>query len=212
MKFKKTKLFFLYFIFAVIFLILSIFIAPLWNNTPSWVFWKNWGRDGIYLIITLLLILYLVGYLLPKMSKNRDKNIYVPTVVEFTIISVFAVLCILNQFIHFMDSIITPSRTVGIVVYIHGLTNLIVLTFKHKESKNFDKVITFVVDILLVTFAVWCFTANLINDIVMIWIFASLLLIISILLFTIGVLVKPIGNKKKKDDKKSEDKSKEGSK
>ena len=47
--FKKTKLFWLYFIAAVIFIAGFVFLAPFWGGVD--VPWKDWGSNIIYVIM-----------------------------------------------------------------------------------------------------------------------------------------------------------------
>lgn len=194
---KKTKFFFLYFILSALLLTLSIFMAPVWNKTD--VFWKDWGVKGVYLIISALLLIYLFCFLLKKILKNKDKKVYVAEIVEFTLISVFTLLCIINQFTGFIDSFITTSKALGIVMYIHGFIGIFVGYFS-SESKinNKNSVILFAINIILLTLSVYLFAKNILEDIIIIWGFAFVLLALTIFFIVIGIVAMPKRTKKKK--------------
>lgn len=206
-KIKKTKLFFIYFIFAALFLIFSILMAPVWHNVDaSWIFWKEWGAKGAYLVIAMFLLFYLFGYLFKRMIKNKNKSVYIPTIVEFTIISVFAAMCIINQLTTFMSELVTASIAIGLVLYIHGLIDLIVLYFRQSENKKIERVGLFFIDILFITLGVWCVVADLIPLNVVIWLFSLILFVLFVTFVIFGFIAKPKRIKKDKEQKESESK------
>lgn len=202
-KVKKTKAFFVYYIIAVLLLVIAVFIAPIWGNTK--VVWKDWGNNFIYLIISILLIIYLFGYLLRKMLKKKNDSVFISRVVEFTLVCVFTIMCIINHFTNFMDSFLSVSKVLGLVLLVHGISGLvgnyltnIVLTGK---EKNLD-FIFFLLNIFLVSLGSILIAVNVIKNAAMLWIFAIIVLCTSIFCIVIGSLSIPKSKKIKNKDKK----------
>lgn len=199
---KKTKYFFLYFIFSFLILVLGICLLPVWKDLN--VFWKNWGNNAIYLIISILLFLYFFFYLLKRVNKSKGNNIYALRIVESTIICIFALLCFINQFTGFMSSFISISRALGFAIYVRSVCGLFANYFYREEEKKYYPInITyFVMNIILVTFSTWLITANVISNSIMLWIFSISLFVIAILCIVMGIVKMPKKVKKEKKENK----------
>lgn len=197
MKLKKTKFCVVYYLLCIICLLFGLVLLPVWNNK---VFWHDFGNKFIYMIIFFLLLLYLFGYLLNHTIKNKNKNVFVLNVVEFTLISVFTIMCLVNQFTGFMSNFITISKSVGLILYIHGFLNLFAKYLIHDHAgKEFAvKVVLFLLDIVLVSLGVYFLTNEVFKQNSFLWAVAIILFIVAISACVLGVLTTPKKSKKKK--------------
>ncbi len=197
-KIKKSKYFFLYFIFSLFLLVLGICLLPVWDGLN--VFWKNWRNDYIFLIISVLSLLYFFFYLLKQVNKSKGNNIYALRIIESTIICTFAVLCFINQFIDFSNSFVSISRALGFALYVRSICGLFANYFYREEEKKYNliNITYFVMNIIIATFSTWLITENVLN-LTVFWIFSILLFIIAIICIVTGIAKMP---RKMKNEKK----------
>lgn len=191
---KKTKLFFIYIIISVIFLVGGIFFMPIWENTD--VFWKDWGNKSIYLLIAILLLLYFIFYIIKYIKKNKSNTLYTLQIIEATLIGVLIVLCSINYFTNFMTSFFKTSKVLGTVLLIHGVIGLLSFYFGSRPSNKTYSLILYILYMLLLCFGSYFLTSNAIQDKYMIWLFAIILYVLFGVFLTIGLLAIP--NKKSK--------------
>ncbi len=195
--FRKTKLFWIYFIVAALFIVGFVFLAPFWNGVD--VPWKDWGSKIIYCIMALFLTLYLIFYLLKQVQKRKIAVVYTLQLVEFILLAILDVLCVVSQFVQVLPEFFTPSRILGIALFLRGVVGLFHGYFYDAHGDKKYPLWQFCVDIVLLSFGVFFMSTDLISSLVILWIFVSVLLLLGIFSIVLGIMSKPQGKKKEKD-------------
>ena len=193
---QKTKLFWIYFIFSFLFVAAFIFLAPFWDRVN--VRWKDWGKNIVYIIIAIFLTLYLVFFLFKQVRKKTKAVIYSFTLVEFVLLAVLDVLCIVTQFVHVLDAFFTGSRIFGIALFLRGLVGCFHGYFYNTTDEHKYPLWQFCVDIVLLCLGVFLMSTDFISNNTILWIFVSIILVLGILCFTLGFLTMPQKKKKAK--------------
>lgn len=194
---KKTKWFWLYIVAGVLLAIVGAMLMPVWNSF-DWAFWKSWGTDIINIIICACLIAYIFGFLVKKIAKSRGV-VQVLTIVEFILLALIAVGCVLQQFR--VINVGGSCAILGLALWCRGVVEIF-RAYYHKKGNN-DKypVWWLVIAIFLVSFGVYLYVRPLFQDITVLWIFVILIFLVAFILFVDGFIAKP---KKKVDNKKQE--------
>ena len=195
----KTKLFWLYFIVGILVVLTGIVLMPVWEGMGDWCFFKNWGMQIVNLIIAACILVYLFTFLLKKMLKRSNGVVKVLTIVEFVLLSLVALGCILQQFK--VINVGGACQIFGLALWARGVVELF-RAYYHQHGNN-DKypVWWLVVAIVFVTFGTYIFAKPLFQDVVILWIFVILILLLGIILFTYGFLTKPASHKTNKPKK-----------
>lgn len=194
---KKTKLFWLYIVLGIIGMLVGVMLMPIWDSAPDWVFWRNWGRQIINIIICVCIVLYLILFLLKKITKRANGVVKVLTIVEFVVLALIALGCILQQFK--IINVGGACAILGLALWCRGAVEIFRAYYHQKGNNERYPVWWLVVAILLVTFGTYIFARPIFEDITILWIFVILILLVSLILFIDGFLAKPA--KKKKETK-----------
>ena len=175
---------------GVISLIIALLFAPIWNFWESCP-WGAWGKQIVNILIAICIICYLVLYLAKKVKGPAKRAIKVLTIVEFALLSLIALGCIFSQFK--IINIQGACQIFGLALWTRGSTEIFRAYYYRADSKEIYPVWYLAISIALVSFGVWCFAKPFIQDVAILWIFVTTLLICGILLLSLG-----INNKKKK--------------
>lgn len=92
---KKTKNYWVEILLGAFCIVAAVIFAPIWGNTD--VFFKEWGKTIIDIIIAAIIVAYLVGYLWKK-AVSSNGIVKVLTIIEFVVLSIIALGCIFTQF------------------------------------------------------------------------------------------------------------------
>ncbi len=190
--FKKTKLFWLYFIAAVIFIAGFVFLAPFWGGVD--VPWKDWGSNIIYVIMGIFLTLYLAFYLFRQICKRKLMVVYTMQIVEFVLLAIIDVFCFISPFVQLLPDFFTVCRLFGFALFLRGLVGCFHGYFYDaygEKGKTKYPLWQFCVDIVLLSFGVFFMSTNVIEDIFILWVFVSILLLLGVLCVVVGILCKP---------------------
>jgi len=188
---KKTKLFWAYYVGALICLLAAVIFAPLWSNTE--IFFKSWGAKVIDLLIAALIIFYLVAYLSKKVARGGNGVIKILTIVEFVLLSLIALGCILSQFKVFNFG--GPCEIVGLIMWVRGAIEIYRAYYFKGTSTKYPAWLV-AVAIGLVTFGTYLYVKPLFTAKHLQWVLAAVMLIIMIFFIYAAVVTKP--EKKKK--------------
>ena len=192
---KKTKMFWGYWILAVVFIVLGIFLMPVWGNTD--VFWKNWWVPGVYLFIALLLGLYLFGYLIRKIKSGSNGTVKVLTIIEFILLGLIALACIfiaIPQIRASVPAVTTEAcRIIGVALYLRGVVEIFRAYYNHDKSHY--PVWWLCIVILFVTLGVWMFLQPFFRNVQIAWGLSILVLILGVIFLIDGFLAKPASRK-----------------
>ena len=193
---KKTKLFWLFFVTGVLAILLGIMFMPIWQNAGDWVFWKDWGQNLVNIIIFACIVLYLCLFLVKKIRRRSNGVVKVLTIVEFVLMSLIALGCILQQFK--VINIGGACAILGLALWCRGVVEIF-RAYYHQHGNNDRYPLWWLVcAIVLVSVGVYLFAKPLFSDVTLIWIFAILLILAGIILFIDGFLAKPVSKKSKK--------------
>ena len=184
-----------------IFILFALLFAPIWNFWDSCP-WKDWGRQIISLLIAACIIAYLALYLAKKLTHGK-RVIKVLTIVEFAILSLIALGCIFSQFK--VVNIQSACQVFGFALWTRGAIELFRAYYHRADSKEYYPVWYLAISIAMVTLGTWCFVKPFIQDIVILWMFVSLLLACGILLLVLGINNKPNRTFSKKKSSKNSD-------
>lgn len=191
---KKTKLFWLFFVTGVLAILLGIMFMPIWQNAGDWVFWKDWGQNLVNIIIFACIVLYLCLFLVKKIRRRSNGVVKVLTIVEFVLMSLIALGCILQQFK--VINIGGACAILGLALWCRGVVEIF-RAYYHQHGNNDRYSLWWLVcAIALVSVGVYLFAKPLFSDVTLIWIFAILLILAGIILFIDGFLAKPVSKKK----------------
>lgn len=196
---QKTKLFWLYFICGGLLLVLSILLMPVWSNVGSWCFWKDWGNKTVDIIIAACIVCYLVFFQIKKLRARANGVIKVLTIIEFILLALIAVGCILQQF-----KVISVGGTcaiLGLAMLARGVIEVFRAYYHQKGNNEKYPIWWLVIAIFFVSFGTYLFAKPLFTDIVVLWIFVILIILVSVLLIIDGVLAKPVAKAKTKSKK-----------
>ncbi len=194
---KKTKAFWLYFIFAVIFILAAIVLAPVWSGTD--VFFKGWGRKVIDIFIAILIILYLCLYLVKKVARGGNGVIKVLTIIEFVALSLIALGCIFSQLGVF--KIGEPCQIAGLIMWCRGTIEIFRAYYFRGSSSVKYPVWLVAVAIALVTFGTYLYIKPLFTAAHLQWVLAAIMLAIAIFLIYAGIATKPAGKKSRSNNR-----------
>ena len=195
---KKTKAFWVYYIFAVIFLLAAIVFAPVWSSTD--VFFKGWGRKVIDIFIAILIVIYLCTYLVKKVARGGNGVIKILTIVEFVVLSLIALGCVFSQFGVF--SIGEPCQIAGLIMWCRGTIEVFRAYYFRGSSSVKYPVWLVAVAVALVTFGTYLYVKPLFTAEHLQWLLAAIMLAIMVVLIYAGIVTKPVGKKKAKKEAK----------
>lgn len=192
---KKTKAFWLYFVFAAIFVLAAVVLAPVWSGTE--VFFKNWGRKVIDIFIAVLIILYLSMYLVKKVARGGNGVIKVLTIIEFVALSLIALGCIFSQFGVF--KIGEPCQIAGLIMWCRGTIEIFRAYYFRGSTVKYP-VWLVAVAVALVTFGTYLYVKPLFTAAHLQWVLAAIMLAMGIFFIYAGIVTKPAGKKRRSNE------------
>lgn len=184
---RKSKFFWAYFVFGGLLLTLGVFLLPIWTEFN--VFWKGWGEIIINLFVFFLINMYVFGYLLRKLNKEKNKNIIILIVTEMVILLLIAVGCILEMF----DTVQIggPCVILGAAFWLRGAVHILKGYFYRNNKKEQSSFALLLLAIVFVTGG----TVLVINPFFearhLIWVMASTVIAIGCVCVLWGVLSIP---------------------
>ena len=137
--------------------------------------------------IGAMIILIVIFLIFPDLKKKQSKLVFNLLILEI-VIGIF----VAAMFIFGSGG--QPSLWIGLMIYIHGLVELIGGYFSTKKH-IFSR---FIIAIVLVSFGVYIYAANLITNDMLMWVLLFLFLIPGVFMLTIGLLGLSKKPKKKK--------------
>lgn len=202
-KIKKSKNYIWYILLGVILLLAAIILLPFWGDIWAECPWKDWGIQFISIAMAVLILMYLFGFLVKKITKSSG-TIQVLTVIEFTLLALIALGLVFSQF-RILNIPDEPSVIIGIALYIRGVIEIF-RAYYYKQSSNYTyPVYWLVVAILFVTFGVIFMISVSISKLWVLWVLIISLVVLSIILIVYGALMKPnkpVEKTKDKNEKK----------
>lgn len=160
----------------------------------------KFGLDILNIVIAVLLIVYLILYLAPIMSKKRGK-IQILTIVEFVIIALIALGLVLQQFKVF--NIAGSCKILGLVLWLRAVVELFRAYFyRGKENSGYSYSIWyFIIMLVLITLGTWMFASPFFADKQVVIALAVILFLLAVTFIILGIIYVPKANKKSKKNK-----------
>lgn len=187
LNFKTTCAFWAYICIGVITVLFGVVLAPAWSGTN--VFFKSWGAKIIDIMIAIAIISYLIFYLAKKIKSSPNTTIQILIVVEFVLLSVIALGCILSQFK--VIDIGGPCQILGLALWCRGSVELFRAYYYRRDTSVRYPVWYVALAIAMVTFGTYIFAKPFFTALHLQWIFCGVIGIIGILLIVYGIMVKP---------------------
>ncbi len=164
------------------------------------------GNEILLILIGVILLIYVYGFLLPKVLKKvRGVNL-VLTIIEMTLLTLIAVTCVLVKFLEKEGNnpIFGGEATMilGFAIWIRGVVESF-RAYYYKGSTSTTKypVYKVFINVALITLGTWVFFTDVLKNENLILTVAILLLVACVILVILGVL--KITKKANKTSKKS---------
>ena len=197
MKVKKIKLlavhatpyYWCYFLAGILCLVLAALLAPLWSGTT--VFWRDFGKTAVDVLLAVTIILYISTYLVREASREGVAAVRVLLIVEIAVLLLVAVGCVLKQL-----SIIkvgSAAEVLGVAVWLRGVVTAL-RAYLYRSHTVFQLALA----IAMITVGTVLVVRPLFSDMTLRWVIAVSVLVLGITLFVLGALCRPKGKKTKK--------------
>ena len=184
---QKSKFFWAYFVLGGLLLTFGVFLLPIWTEFN--VFWKGWGEIIINLFMFLLISVYVFGYLLRKLNKEKNKNIIILVVMEMVILLLIAIGCILEMFDTF--HIGGPCVILGAALWLRGVVHILKGYFLRHTKKEQPSFALLLLAVVLVTVGTVLVVNPFFDVSHLIWVMASTVIAIGCVCVLWGVLMIP---------------------
>lgn len=195
---KKTKAYWMYILLGVVLLVAAAIFAPVWDFWAECP-WKDWGFQVVSYGLAALILIYLFGYLIKKVSKSSG-TIQILTILEFILLTLIAVGLVFSQFkiLNIPDS---PSFILGIALYCRGVIEIFRAYYHQKDSKYNYSIALLIAAILFVTFGVFLMCTNLVTKLMVLIILVLVLFVLGVIALSYGIAAKPEVKKEAKKEK-----------
>ncbi len=199
---RTTKWFWTYIVLGILGLVAGILLMPVW---PDWAPWQDWGMKIVNMIICACIVLYLCLYLVNKIMSRSNSVVKVLTIIEFILLALIALGCVLQQF-KVINIANGACAILGLAMWCRGVVEVFRAYYHQKGNNDRYPIWWLAIAICLVSFGVYLFAKPLFSDVVVLWIFVVLILLVSLILITDGILAKPASSKTKKVKEKKKKK------
>ncbi len=219
---NKKKYFWVFWVFAFLFLVVAIMILPFWKDftfsNGKHVFFANYGKGILCICLSIAMFSY-IGLILQKTVRNEKQHIVVRwlSIVELILMILIGLLCLAlgvlsfiytnkvvdNKFLYkVLNANHLSSIIIGLVLYIRGIVGIFGAYFYDKNNENLKKypIWYLLMYILLLTIGSCLIFASYITDTHILYLFFMVLVLCFAFCVIIGVLKKPIKDKKEKDE------------
>lgn len=171
-------------VLGAICLLAALLFAPIWSWWEKCP-WKNWGNQILYILIAAVIIAYLALFLFKKVRKASKRVIQVLTIIEFALLSLIALGCIFSQFK--IININGACQIFGLALWSRGSVELFRAYYYRSDTKEVYPVWYLALSIAMVTFGTYCFAKPFITDLVILWLFVSIIIVLGLLLLVLGI-------------------------
>lgn len=192
---KKTKAYWFYIVVGILLLLVAAILAPIWGFWPECP-WKDLGSQIVSYAMAALILIYLFGFLIKKISKSSG-TIQVLTIIEFTLLALIALGLIFSQ-LNILSIPDSPSIILGIALYCRGVIEVFRAYFHQKDSKYHYSPGLLVVAILFITFGVFLMCTNIVSKQTVLFVLVFVLFVLSVLSLAYGIAAKPDRKKENK--------------
>lgn len=196
---KKTKAYWTYIVLGVLLITAAVILVPYWGNIWPECPWKDLGLQLVSYAMAALILIYLFGYLIKKVSSSSG-TVQVLTILEFTLLALIALGLVFSQLkiLNIPDS---PSIILGIALYTRGVIEVFRSYYQNKHSTHLYPVGWLVFAIVLITFGVFLMCTNIVSKLNVLLALIVVLVVLGIVAIVYGALAKPEKKAKAKNNK-----------
>ena len=187
MEVKPRKSYLLFILAGILLMVAAVLLCPIWAGTD--LFFAGWGNGLVDLLIAVCLVLYLVNYLFPKLLKRGSGAIHVLSIVEFVLLALIALGCVLSHLAVF--SVGDACSILGICLLCRGVVEIFRAYYHQRGSKFTYPLWWLVVAIGMVVLGTYLFAKPIISDLHLLWGITILLLGYGLFLMIFGIRCKP---------------------
>lgn len=191
---KKEKNYWLYIVLGSVILVLGVMFLPLWLELNVDVFFANWGIKITKTIIAVLLALYLVLYLIKKVAERNKGVIKVLTIIEFVLLSLVALGCVLSQFN--VLPLTDAGSILGFVFWLRGIIEIFRAYYYEKSDSKKYPVWWLVIAIIFVSVGMAFMVGGYLQNVHVVWLLSSTLILLGVVAIILGFVKKPSKSKK----------------
>lgn len=201
---RNKKYYWVFFVLSLAFLVLGVALLPTWREAD--VFWNSLGTKYFNLIFFFIVILYIIGYLMRQIIRERKVAIKILTVFEAGFFFAVALGSIMQ---HFQDAVIGGTAAiVGIAFWSRGFVYIVkAYLCKHDEIDKYP-LWMLILSIGLVSLGSVMIANRMFTPTLVIWIVSCLLILLAGVFLTFGFVSKPEVDKAMKAYKKEQKKLK----
>jgi signal transduction histidine kinase len=184
---KNKRFYWAFYLLSLISLVLGVALLPVWEKTD--VVWKDLGTNLISMILFFIIIVYIVGYLIKQIIREKKITIKILTVFEAGFFFAIAIGCIMEQFN--MVSVVGPCTIVGAAIWSRGFVYIVkAYLCKHEKTDKYP-LWMLVFSVGLVTLGTIMMTKEIFTTRHIVWFSAGLLIVAALVFFVFGVISKP---------------------
>lgn len=186
---KTKKTYWLFIVLGVLLILGGALLAPFWGKVWEGCPWKDLGFKVVSIAMAALLLIYLFGFLLKKVTNSKG-TVQVLTIIEFTLLSLIAIGLIFSQFkiLNIPDD---PSMIIGIAFYIRGVIEIFRAYYYNHNSTYKYPVWWLIIAILFITIGVYLILTNTITKLMILWALVIVIALLGVISITYGIMAKP---------------------
>ena len=189
---QKSKYFWVYIVLGALLMIASIMLMPFWAYVAPDLFFAHWGGNFVKIVIACVIVLYLFGYLIKKVISAQITVVKVLTIIEFTILALVAIGCIVSQFAVFSFDI---SLILALALWMRGTIEIIRVYYYNGASGKYPMYMLLIA-IALVTLGGFIIASNFISSETVLWVATGVAFVFSLIIFVLGFIKNPKSKKK----------------
>lgn len=184
----KTKYFWAIIVLGALVTVFGVMIMPFWSKTNV-KFLNTFGSKIINLMIAIVIVAYLLFYLIKKAKRARYQTILILTIIEFVLLAVIALGCVLTQFK--VINVGGACQILGLALWCRGVVEVFRSYYYKQDSSYPYSLWNVVIAITMVTLGTYLFAKPLFSDVLLQWIFSIFTALCGVILIVIGIIRKP---------------------
>ena len=184
---KNKRFFWIFYILFIFTLALGVALLPVWAGTG--VFWENLGNDMFSMILFFIIIVYILGFLIKQIIKEKKVTVKILTVFEAGFFFAIALGCIMEQFN--LVTVVGPCTIVGAALWSRGFVYIVkAYLCKHDKGDKYP-LWMLVISVGLVTLGSIMMTKTIFSTHHIVLAVSAILILVAIIFLFLGIISKP---------------------
>ena len=193
---QKSKLFWLYIVVGILFVLTAVILAPFWIDIDNDLFFAPWGHSIVKFVISGLILLFVCGFLIKKIVKGEGNGVIkVLIIIETALLLLIALGGILSQFN--VLKVNNAGQILGLALWLRGTIEVFRAYYFKNGTEAKYPVWWLAVAIVFITVGVAMFITNFLSNVTILWILVSVILILGVISIVVGCIKKPAKSKSK---------------